>query len=139
MIIKGIDHIVLRTDVLDKMLAFYGEVLGCQIERELPELGLVQLRAGATLIDLVPVDGELGRRGGSAPGREGRNLDHLCLLLTQIDEAGLRRHLHDHSIAVDAFAERYGATGYGQSVYIEDPQGNVVELKLDSSDEDRSV
>ena len=73
--IRDIDHVVLRVSNLDRMLRFYCDVLGCNLERRKDDIGLVQLRAGRSLVDLVPVDGELGRAGGAAPGREGhRNL-----------------------------------------------------------------
>ena len=69
--IRQLDHVVLRVSDLRAMKRFYCEVLGCTVEREREELGLYQLRAGAALIDLVPVDGPLGRKGGAAPGAEG--------------------------------------------------------------------
>lgn len=128
--IKAIDHIVLRTGKLDTMLQFYCAVLGCVEERRLADLGLVQLRAGAALIDLVDITGELGRQGGGPPRQDGRNMDHVCLLIEGMDEQQLQEYLGQHGIPAGEFAERYGATGFGQSVYIEDPEGNVVELKL---------
>jgi catechol 2,3-dioxygenase-like lactoylglutathione lyase family enzyme len=127
--IRDIDHLVLRIVDLEKMLAFYCGALGCTVERRLDSLGLVQLRAGRSLIDLVPVEGELGRAGGAAPGYEGRNLDHFCLRVDPFDEAGIRRHLEAHGIAAAATASRYGAEGMGPSIYLTDPEGNVVELK----------
>ena len=87
--IREIDHLVLRVVNLEKMLSFYCEVLGCAIERRLDEIGLVQLRAGHSLIDLVPVNGKLGQMGGAAPGKEARNLDHFCLRVEPFDEAGI--------------------------------------------------
>jgi glyoxylase I family protein len=129
-VVKAIDHVVLRTDRLDDMLAFYGDVLGCIVERELPHIGLVQLRAGNSLIDLVPVDSELGRRGGGPPVTDGRNVEHVCLLIEHREEAAVLAFLQSKGIATESFAERYGATGFGPSLYIEDPQGNTVELKL---------
>ena len=65
--ILGLDHVVLRVRSLDGALRFYCEALGCSIERRVDELGLIQLRAGTALIDLVPIDSPLGRAGGSAP------------------------------------------------------------------------
>jgi len=127
--IRDIDHLVLRVVDLDRMLGFYCDVLGCTIERRLEALGLVQLRAGRSLIDLVPVTGKLGRAGGAAPGREGRNLDHFCLRVEPFDEAEIRRHLEAHGIEAGALAPRYGAEGEGPSLYVSDPEGNVVELK----------
>jgi len=131
--IKGIDHVVLRTDSMPAMLHFYCAVLGCVEERRIDELGLVQLRAGAALIDLVDIDGELGKQGGGKPRQQGRNMEHLCLLFAEMDEAELRQYLQQHGIATGDFAERYGATGYGRSIYVQDPQGNIVELKLENT------
>ena len=124
--VQGIDHIVLRVRQLPRALAFYREVLGCPLEREQPELGLTQLRAGRSLIDLVTIDGPLG--GGEPPG-EGRNVEHFCLTLAPFDEPRLIAWLAAHGIAAGEPALRYGAQGEGRSIYIEDPDGNHVELK----------
>ena len=127
--IREIDHLVLRIVDLDKMLRFYRDVLGCPIERRDDSIGLVQLRAGRSLVDLVPVDGKLGRAGGAPPGREGRNLDHFCFRVEPFDEAAIRRHLAAHDVPAGPLARRNGAEGEGPSLYITDPEGNVVELK----------
>src|SRR5947208_15710145 len=127
--LRGLDHLVLRVVDLPRMLQFYCGVLGCTIEREQAAIGLMQLRAGASLIDLVPVDGKLGRAGGAAPGKEGRNLDHFCIRIDPFDEPGIRRHLEAHGIDAGPVASRYGAEGQGPSIYVTDPEGNVVELK----------
>lgn len=127
--VRGLDHIVLRVTDLDRMIAFYGEVLGCPVERRQDAIGLVQLRAGNALIDLVPVDGKLGREGGAAPGVGGRNLDHLCLRVEPFDEAAIRRHLDAHGVRAGPVESRYGAEGEGPSIYLSDPEGNTVELK----------
>src|SRR5258706_3905085 len=127
--IREIDHLVLRVVDLDRMLRFYCGALGCTVERRQDAIGLVQLRAGRSLIDLVPIDGELGRAGGAAPGKEARNLDHFCLRVEPFDEPGIRRHLEAHGVEVSPVAARYGAQGQGPSVYVTDPEGNVVELK----------
>jgi glyoxylase I family protein len=127
--IRDIDHLVLRVVDVEAMVAFYRDVLGCSIERRRDELGLVQLRAGRSMVDLVPVDGKLGRAGGAAPGPEGRNLDHFCLRVDPFDEAAIRRHLDAAGIAAGEAVPRYGAEGEGPSIYVTDPEGNVVELK----------
>ena len=127
--VRGLDHLVLRVTDLERMVGFYGQVLGCPVERRQMEIGLVQLRAGSALIDLVPVDGKLGRMGGAAPGREGRNLDHLCLRVEPFDEAAIRAHLAAHGVAAGPLEPRYGAEGEGPSIYLQDPEGNTVELK----------
>lgn len=129
--IRAIDHVVIRTDHVAALLQFYCDVLGCVVERELgPEFGLVQLRAGHSLIDLVDVQGELGRKGGPAPGKDRHNLDHFCLEIDAVDEQALLDWLAANGIESSKFERRYGANGFGRSVYIQDPDGNTVELKL---------
>jgi|GEM_PF-379208 len=131
--ISGLDHLVLRVRSLEKALHFYRDILGCAVERELPELGLTQLRAGTALIDIVPVDSELGRMGGDGPQAAhkdgGRNVDHFALKLAAFDAELLTAHLASHGVVVGEIAQRYGADGFGPSIYIEDPDGNIVELK----------
>ena len=127
--IRGLDHVVLRVVDLDRMLHFYGDVLGCPVEKRQDDIGLVQLRAGGALIDLVPIDGQLGQAGGAAPGPEGRNLDHFCLSVEPFDEPAIRAHLQAHGVQAGETAARYGAQGEGPSIYLSDPEGNVVELK----------
>ena len=125
-IIHGIDHIVLRVRELPRSLAFYCDLLGCTVERQQPELGLTQLRAGSSLIDLVTLDGPLG--AGQPPGA-GRNLEHFCLTVAPFDETALIAWLTARGVEVGESAIRYGAEGEGRSLYIEDPDGNRVELK----------
>jgi glyoxylase I family protein len=127
--IREIDHLVLRVVDLDRMLRFYRDALGCRVERRQDSIGLVQLRAGRSLLDLVPVDGKLGAAGGAAPGNEGRNLDHFCFRVDPFDADAIRRQLARHDIAAGEVASRYGAEGEGPSIYVTDPEGNVVELK----------
>jgi catechol 2,3-dioxygenase-like lactoylglutathione lyase family enzyme len=125
----GIDHIVLRVRDLDRMLAFYRDVLGCPVDNEQPKLGLTQLRAGRSIIDLVTLDGEIGRKGGAGPGAEGRNLDHFCLTIAPYDEAALTAYLAKQGVEVLEAGLRYGAEGEGPSLYVRDPEGTIVELK----------
>ncbi len=126
---KGLDHVVLRVVDLAQMSAFYRDVLGCPVEREERVIGLVQLRAGRSLIDLVDAAGEIGRMGGDAPAPDGRNMDHLCLRIEPFEEGAIRAHLGRHGVSAGELKRRYGAEGYGPSLYIEDPEGNTVELK----------
>lgn len=125
----NIDHLVLRVVDLEEMLRFYCTALGCTVERRQDELGLVQLRAGSALIDLVPVDGRLGRSGGAPPGKEARNLDHFCLRVEPFDEQAIRDQLARHGYKAGPVEQRYGAQGEGPSLYVTDPEGNVVEFK----------
>lgn len=127
--IREIDHLVLRVKDLGVMLEFYCQVLGCTVERRQDELGLVQLRAGRSLVDLVPVAGKLGRAGGAAPGMEGKNLDHFCVRIEPFDEQAIRAYLSAFGVSVGEVATRYGAEGEGPSIYLSDPEGNTVELK----------
>jgi len=127
--IRDIDHLVLRVQDVAAMVRFYGEVLGCPVQRVDEKIGLVQLRAGRGLIDLIPVDSEIGRAGGAAPGREGRNLDHFCLRVEPWDAEAIRAHLRAHGVEPGPVAQRFGAEGQGPSMYLADPEGNTVELK----------
>ena len=127
--IQAIDHVVLRVTSLETTLHFYTEVLGCTLEKVQEQIGLYQVRAGRSLIDLVPVTGKLGRMGGAAPGSEGRNLDHFCLRIDPFDGEALIRHFRSSGAAPGDVESRYGAEGEGPSIYVKDPEGNVVELK----------
>ena len=127
--IKSIDHVVVRARDLGRMVEFYRDVLGCSIDKRRDDLGLVHMRAGASLIDLISVEGELGKRGGAAPGAGARNMDHLCLRVEPFDEEEIRKHLRAHGVEAGELYDNYGAEGNGPSLYIEDPEGNVVELK----------
>jgi len=127
--ILGLDHVVLRAQNVPRMVRFYRDALGCTVERERPEIGLTQMRAGQSLIDLVAVDSEIGRQGGAAPGDEGRNMDHLCLRIEPFDPGMLAAHLIRHGVVPGEVKSRYGADGQGPSVYLSDPEGNTIELK----------
>lgn len=125
----GLDHVVLRVADVARAKTFYCDVLGARVEKVQAGLGLHQLRAGSALIDLVELNGELGRKGGAGPGVEGRNMDHLCIRIEPFDEPVIRAHLKRHGVAPGEVVSRYGAEGQGPSMYIEDPDGNSVELK----------
>ena len=127
--IREIDHLVLRVRDVDAMIRFYGEVLGCPVHRIDEKIRLVQLRAGRGLIDLVPLDSDIGRAGGAGPGREGRNMDHFCLRVDPWDAEAIHAHLLAHGVEPGPVAQRFGAEGQGPSLYLKDPEGNTVELK----------
>ncbi len=118
--LKGLDHVVLRVRNVDVMRRFYCTVLGCRKVREVKAIGMVQLRAGRSLIDLVP-------RKKREP--RGRNMDHVCLRIQPFDGDAIRRHLSGHGLEAGEVKRRYGAEGHGPSIYFEDPEGNTVELK----------
>lgn len=127
-VIVGIDHVVLRAHDPARLIAFYRDVLGCPVEREQREIGLVQLRAGRCLIDIVPQRALAGATG--QPSGVNPNLDHLCLRIKPFDPAVLRPYLVAHGVSVGEVAVRYGAEGEGPSLYLQDPEGNGVELKV---------
>ena len=125
--ITGIDHVVLRAREPQRLVAFYRDVLGCPVEREQPDIQLTQLRAGRCLIDVVPqraLAGAPALGGGTEP-----NVDHVCLLVSSFDAAAIRSYLGDHGVRVGDVAIRYGAQGEGPSLYLQDPEGNGIELK----------
>ena len=131
MSVRGLDHVVLRVRDIDLALKFYQDVIGLTVERKLSaDFGLIQLRAGHSLVDLVSVDSALGRAGGEAAGPSNHNMDHFCLDVEPFDEASIRAHLAAHGVECGETSEtRYGARGYGPSIYIRDPDGNTIELK----------
>ena len=135
--INAIDHVVLRVTDLAAALAFYRDALGLTIERQL-DMGLVQLRAGASLIDLVPVSSPLGELGGPAAARDGHNMDHFALELGRFDASAICAHLDAHAVVHGDVSNRYGAKGSGPSIYVKDPDGNTVELKGPATDQRRS-
>ncbi len=127
--IRGLDHVVIRANDIGVMKRFYCDVLGCVLERAETSLGLYQLRAGASLIDLVDIEGSIGRGGGGPPDPERRNMDHFCLRIDPFNESVLRTHLNRHGVEAGKVVDRYGADGTGCSLYISDPEGNMIELK----------
>ena len=127
--IRGIDHVVLRVKDIETMRRFYCDVLGAEHVVYRPQFGMSHLRVGTSMIDLVEVDGPVGMRGGAAAGREGRNMDHLCLRLEPFDLEEIAEHLRHHGVSVGDFKPRFGAEGTSVSIYLTDPEGNGVELK----------
>lgn len=127
--LRRLDHVVLRVREPEAMLRFYRDVLGCREERRQDDIGLVQLRAGESLIDLVDVNGKLGRKGGAASGAQGHNVDHVCLSVDDYDETAIVAHLESRGVRVGEVGMRYGAEGEGPSIYLFDPEGNLLELK----------
>jgi len=115
--ICGIDHVVLRVADIERMRKFYCDVLGAQHVAWRPRLGMSHLRAGAAMIDLV-----IGERSGL-------NMDHLCLRVEPFDQRAIVAHLEKHGVKVGEIRNRFGAEGNGVSIYLTDPEGNIVELK----------
>ena len=131
--LEGLDHVVLLVRDMAEARHFYEQVIGCTVDRSLPEYGMVQLRAGASLIDLV----DIGSREGewARPENEGgRNMDHVCIATGPCQEQAMRAHLAHHGVAIVEEGVRYGANGDGMSFYIRDPSGNQIELKSPIAD-----
>jgi glyoxylase I family protein len=120
--VAELDHVVLRCRDQARMLDFYTRVLGLHEERRIAQIGLIQLRAGASMIDLVPA---------AEPRIEsGTNVDHFCLGIETGDLRSTINYLRTNSVEVlGEPATRYGARGMGNSIYVHDPEGNVIELK----------
>lgn len=127
-VLAGIDHVLLLVNDMHAARGFYCAILGCTLEDELPQFGMLQLRAGQSLIDLVDVSTSAGA-WARPQASNGRNLDHLCLALKPYDEAALRRHLKNHAIAIVEEGRHRGAHGDSLSIYVKDPSGNTIELK----------
>ena len=126
--LEGLDHVVLLVDVMDAARDFYCDVIGCTVDNALPQYGMLQLRAGAALIDLVDIGSEQGAWARpDAPG--GRNVDHVCIATGAWDEAAMRAHLAARGVEIVEEGIRYGARGEGLSFYVRDPSGNTIELK----------
>jgi len=130
--IRDIDHVVLRVTDLERMISFYCDALGCALHWRRPDLGLVHLRAGNAMIDLVPVDGPLGKKGGAAPATEARNMDHFCVRVQPFDVDAIVAHVQAHGARVGEIRPRFGAKGESTSIYVFDPENNLVELKGES-------
>ena len=117
--VERIDHVVLRVRDLPAMVKFYEQALGFRVERTLERLSLVQMRAGASMLDLIHA--ERPQSGG--------NMDHLCFRIEPFDRSAIESRLSPLGIAIGETLERYGAEGTGSSVYFNDPEGNQIELK----------
>ena len=127
---QHIDHVVLRVRDIERSAAFYCDHLGCEVVRRRDDLGLVHIRAGTSMIDLVAVDGAIGKMGGCAAATEGRNVDHICLRIEPFNQAYIFALVdaHDVSRSVDTQIN-FGAEGDGPAIYLVDPDGNTIELK----------
>lgn len=128
--LAALDHVVLRVPDMRKALAFYADILGAKVERRVENFGLVQLRAGDSIIDLVDVGAAWLKAEGARPFTpEMRNVDHICIRVDPFDEGAIERHLVMNRLEIIERGQRYGAQGNGPSVYVRDPFGTVVELK----------
>ncbi len=127
--VNGIAHVVLRARDFEGLITFYTDVIGCKLERISPDYGIAQLRAGNSLVDIVDVAGRLGQMGGDAPDHHAANMDHFALQVRPWNQAAIIEHLKYHGIVHGEVEQRYGARGNGPSLYLQDPEGNHLELK----------
>jgi glyoxylase I family protein len=130
--LRALDHVVLIVDGLERAAKWYGEVLGAAEEGDLRQFGMVQLRCGASMIDLV----DAGSRNGAwarPPIAGGRNMDHVCLEIGPVSRSAMMAHLQRHGLAIEEEGVRSGAKGDGYSWYIRDPWDHQIELKTDKA------
>lgn len=128
--LAALDHVVLRVPDMGRALGFYRDVLGAVVERRLERIGMVQLRVGASIIDLVDLNGDwLKAAGAKAFTPDAVNVDHICIRIEPFDEQAIEAYLKARGVEIGEKGIRYGAQGDGPSIYIRDPFGTTVELK----------
>lgn len=127
--ITGMDHIVLRVKNVEESLRFYSDVLGLKPERvDLWRQGEVPFPSARinddTIIDLLAT--------GQAPiGKDGlRNQDHFCMVIESMDMHDLKAKFESIGVEIQGGpGKRWGAHGDGISLYLYDPDYNVIELR----------
>ena len=125
----GLDHVVLRVTSIERTLHFYCEVLGMKLERIIDDMGIYQLRCGRHLLDL-----QVMPAGTALADKPARGIDHIALLLDG-EMSAILDHLAAHDVPVSwGPVELYGASGFGTSIYVPDPDGHTIELKLDHAE-----
>ncbi len=123
--LAGLDHLLLLVDDMDAAVDFYQMVVGATVASRLEQYAMTMLDAGISqvaLVDWTRPEGAWAR----PPVDGGRNIDHFALSLTTSDEALVRRHLAAHGAEIVEDMEEDGRL----SLYIRDPAGNTVELRL---------
>ena len=128
--VERIDHVVLRVRNLDGMVRFYEKALGFRVERTIDRLKLVQMRAGASMLDLIEHD-----RPPGLPNDAGGNMDHLAFRVEPFDRDAIAARLLPLGATVGEAVQRYGAEGTGPSVYFHDPEGNQIERSEEHTSE----
>ena len=118
--VRGMDHIVLVVADVERSLAWYCGELGLGGER------VEEWRRGEVFFPSVRVDEDtvIDLLVGE---RDGRNLDHVCLVIEPTDLDAVKAS--GRFRVVDGPGPRWGARGTGMSIYVLDPDDNVVELR----------
>lgn len=119
--IVKLDHVVLTSAAPEKLEQFYIQIIGCTREEHAKGSRLIHLRAGSALIDIVPAE--------SAASGSPRNMEHFCLRVEPFDAQAIMAWLDGHGIGHTDLLNHYGADGRGPSIYLQDPEGNRLELK----------
>lgn len=127
--IRAIDHLVLRAIETERMLDFYHPVLGCEAIRADADQCLTEFGAGDGLIGLVPASARPVSGEGDAGAAARTRLEHFCLTLANWNETGLRQCLHALGVDTRDVGVRPGTREAVPSLYLNDPDGNTVELK----------
>ena len=127
--ITEMDHIVLRVKDVDVALQFYTETLGLKAERvEQWQKGEVRFPSARlnddTIIDFFASDDRPSNRDGV------RNQDHFCMVIEPTDMEELKSKFEAMGVDIQAGpGKRWGSHGDGISLYVYDPDDNVVELR----------
>jgi extradiol dioxygenase family protein len=127
-----LDHVVLNAKDVERLLAFYSDVIGLSPERVSEyRQGTVlfpSLRLGPdSVIDVLPPT-LWAAAGPSAQSHP--NVDHFCIALDAADWPPLLERLERSGVALELPpTQLWGARGQGIAIYIRDPEGNRVELR----------
>ncbi len=133
-----IDHVVLWVESPKRALKFYVGVIGLasvrQQDFEEGKASFPSVRLNeTTLLDLMDRNNISAVRDITGGGDEvgGAPMNHICLSMSAAEFASLTARLREHGVEVKSGGENaFGAQGIaGQSVYIRDPDGNVLELR----------
>jgi catechol 2,3-dioxygenase-like lactoylglutathione lyase family enzyme len=116
----GVDHLVLAVADVERTLGWYQEHLG------LEPLRVGEWREGGAPFPSLRVNDSLIIDVIVGP-RSGENVDHICLVVDTDDLDALAAS--GEFDVVGGPSRLWGARGYGQGLYVRDPDGNVLELR----------
>lgn len=122
---RKVDHLVLKTGDLDKMVGFYLEVFNAAVARKDRNIGLVQLRIGDFLLDLLGVDIDRPENDH----QDDSVFDHLSIEIDPLSPVEIEA-LSNYLGKPLKLQNLHGAKGFGTSLMIHDPDGNRIEIKF---------